>query len=173
MDVSWSTISLHRLWRASLSLSRACWSLGGPADLSALWLLRCAAELAAAWSGQEDSAWAHQGHRALQDPEGRWQVRCSCLRPLQALSWYKTWCMSVKSSLYDFAVIQLQCPYTCQLYMRTLMCCRLCTLCFLDGWSATLPCWSPQIQRLPCGMKLIWSWLPSWVLGWSPRLQAC
>ena len=54
---------------------------GRPADLSALWLLRCAAELAAVWPGLEKSAQAHQGDRALRDPEGRWQVCCSYLRP--------------------------------------------------------------------------------------------
>ena len=57
---------------------------GRPADLSALWLLRCAAELATVWPGLEDSAQVHQGHKALDDPEGRWQVRCSYLRPLLA-----------------------------------------------------------------------------------------
>ena len=49
---------------------------GRPADLPALWLLRCAAELAAAWPGLEGSARGHQAHAAPQDPEGRWQVRC-------------------------------------------------------------------------------------------------
>lgn len=57
---------------------------GRPADLSALWLLRCAAELAAVWPGLEDSAQVHQGHKALHDPEGRWQVRGLYLRPLLA-----------------------------------------------------------------------------------------
>ena len=50
---------------------------GRPADLSALWLLRCAAELAAVWPVPEDLSRAPQGPRALQDPEGRWQVCCA------------------------------------------------------------------------------------------------
>ena len=69
---------------------------GRPADLSALWLLRCAAELAAVWPGLEDSSRAHEGGRALQDPEGRWQVRCSWLRPLLAFLRQKMQSMSLK-----------------------------------------------------------------------------
>ena len=45
-----------------------------------------------------------------------------------------------------------------------LICCRLCKLCCVIGWSATPPCWSPQTQKLPCGMKLTWSWLLLWML---------
>ena len=62
----------------------------------------------------------------------------------------------------QFATVKLCCEaFSLPVHMPDLnaycICCRLSKLCFATGWSATLPCWSPQTRKLPCGMKLTWS----------------
>ncbi len=47
---------------------------GRPADQSTLWVLRCAAELAAIWPCATLRANSKEAPEDLADPHGRWQV---------------------------------------------------------------------------------------------------
>ena len=53
---------------------------GRPADQSMLWVLRCAAELAAVWPGLMCRAKPRGGQRDLTDPQVQWQVCLLCLQ---------------------------------------------------------------------------------------------
>ena len=50
---------------------------GRPADQSTLWVLRCAAELAATWPHADRKASNAGDFDRIKDPQGRWQVQSS------------------------------------------------------------------------------------------------
>ena len=58
---------------------------GRPADQSTLWVLRCAAELAAVWPGVMCRTRFNEGQRGTTDVQGHWQVCSPCNQPASIL----------------------------------------------------------------------------------------